>query len=95
MSTLYSLWALPVELDENEVPDLQHIWIVHVHQVRGVPPTDAVIVDLTAGTTGTSVSHLPEVILHTARKDASLLHPEQNNIKLTLITGSCFFNMEK
>ena len=68
---------LPVELDEHQVPDLQDIRIVHVHQVRGVPPSNAVKVHLTAGTAGAGVSHLPEVILHTAWQDASLLHSER------------------
>lgn len=68
--------VLPVELDEHQVPDLQHIGIIHVHQVRGVSPSDAVIVDLAAGAAGAGVAHLPEVILHAARQDASLLHTE-------------------
>lgn len=67
----------PVELDEHQVPDLQHVRVIHVHQVGGVSPADAVVVDLAAGATGAGVSHLPEVILHTARQDASLLHPEE------------------
>lgn len=71
---------LPVELDEHQVPDLQDVGVVHVHQVRCVSPSDAVEVDLTARTTGTSVSHLPEVILHTAWQDASLLHPERKTV---------------
>lgn len=45
--------------------------------MRGVPSSDAVVVDLTAGAAGTGVSHLPEVILHAAWKDTSLLHPER------------------
>ncbi len=71
------VWS-PVELDEHQVPDLQDVGIVHVDQVGGVSPSDAVVVDLTAGTAGTGVSHLPEVILHAAWQDASLLHPERN-----------------
>lgn len=67
---------LPVELDEHQVPDLQDVGVIHVHQVRGVSPSDAVIMDLAAGAAGASVSHLPEVILHAAWQDASLLHPE-------------------
>ena len=69
---------LPVELDEHQVPELQNVGIVHVHQVSGVPPSDAVVVDLAARTTGAGVSHLPEVILHAAWQDARLFHPERN-----------------
>lgn len=46
--------------------------------MRSVPPSDTVVVDLTAGTAGPSVSHLPEVIFHASWEDASLLHPERN-----------------
>lgn len=70
--------VLPVELDKHQVPDLQHIGIIHVHQVRGVSPSNAVVVDLTARATGAGISHLPEVILHTARQDASLIHAKPN-----------------
>lgn len=70
--------VLPVELDKHQVPDLQHIGIIHVYQVRGVSPSNAVVVDLAARATGAGVSHLPEVILHTARQDASLIHAKRN-----------------
>lgn len=69
---------MPVELDEHQVPDLQDVGIVHVHQVRGIPSSNAVVVDLAAGTAGAGVSHLPEVILHAAWQDASLVQPERN-----------------
>lgn len=80
---------LPVELDEDQVPDLQHVGVVHVHQVRRVSPSDPVVMDLTAGTAGTSVTHLPEVILHAPRQDPGLLHPEQNTDR-TSPTGGAF-----
>lgn len=67
---------IPVELDEDQVPDLQHVGVVHVHQVRRVPPSDPVVMDLTAGAAGAGVAHLPEVVLHAARKDAGLVHTE-------------------
>lgn len=68
---------LPVELDEHQVPDLQDVGVIHVDQVRGVSVADAVVVDLAAGAAGSRVPHLPEVVLHAARQDASLLHPEE------------------
>ena len=72
---------LPVELDEHQVPDLQDVGVVHVHQVGGVPPSDAVVVDLAAGAAGAGVSHLPEVVLHAAGQDASLVHAERKHSK--------------
>lgn len=66
----------PVELDEDQVPDLQHVGVVHVDQVGGVAASDAVEVDLAAGPAGARVAHLPEIILHAAGQDAALLHPE-------------------
>lgn len=50
-------------LDEDEVPDLQHAWVVHVDEVRRVTPADAVKVDLRAGAAGALVAHLPKIIL--------------------------------
>lgn len=67
----------PVELDEDQVPDLQDIGIVHVDQVRCVPTSDAVEMDLAAGAARPCVSHLPEVVLHAAGQNASLLHPSR------------------
>lgn len=58
--------SIPVELDKHQIPDLQDIGIIHIHQVSSVPSSDTVEVDLTAGTAGPSVSHLPEIILHAA-----------------------------
>lgn len=68
---------VPVELDEDQVPDLQDIGIVHVDQVRCVPASDAVEVHLAAGAARPRVSHLPEVVLHAAGQNASLLHPSR------------------
>lgn len=58
----------PVELDEDEVPDLQHVGIVHVHKMAGIAPTDPVVVDLGARPARTCVTHLPEVVLHSERQ---------------------------
>mmetsp|Transcript_37815 Transcript_37815/g.65613 ORF Transcript_37815/g.65613 Transcript_37815/m.65613 type:complete len:854 (-) Transcript_37815:547-3108(-) len=54
---------LAVELNEHVVPDLDHVRQVGVHQRRGVPAADAVVVDLRAGPAGAGVAHLPEVVL--------------------------------
>lgn len=83
--------VLPVELDEHQVPDLQHVGVVHVYQVRGVPAPNAVVVDLAAGAAGARVPHFPEVVLHAAWQDASLLHPEERLESSNII--SC--NQEK
>ena len=54
---------------ENVVPHFHDQRVVHIHEVRGVPPTHLVVMNLTAGTAGALVSHLPEVVLHVARQD--------------------------
>lgn len=69
---------IPVKLDEHQVPDLQNVRVIHVDKMRGVPTSNAVVVDLTAGATGASVSHLPKVILHAARQYACLINPVTN-----------------
>ena len=56
--------VLAVELDEHQVPHLEHVWVVGVDEGAGVaPPSDPVVVDLGAGAAGALVSHLPEVVL--------------------------------
>mmetsp|Transcript_6447 Transcript_6447/g.19110 ORF Transcript_6447/g.19110 Transcript_6447/m.19110 type:complete len:1096 (+) Transcript_6447:257-3544(+) len=66
--------GLAVELDENEVPDLEHVRVVHVDETRGVAPADAVVVDLGAGPAGARVAHLPKVVLHAEWQHAVLGH---------------------
>mmetsp|Transcript_57753 Transcript_57753/g.137441 ORF Transcript_57753/g.137441 Transcript_57753/m.137441 type:complete len:290 (+) Transcript_57753:2218-3087(+) len=58
------LVLVPEHLDEHDVPDLEHVGVVHVHQVRRVAPADAVIVQLAARAARARVAHLPEVVLH-------------------------------
>ena len=59
--------GLAVELDEDVVPDLEHIGVARVHEVRGVASAaDPVVVDLGARTARARVAHLPEVVLHVA-----------------------------
>ena len=62
--------GLRAHLNEHQVPDLQHIGVVHVYQVSSIPPPNSVIVDLGAGSTWPLVSHLPEVVLCAKRQDA-------------------------
>ena len=54
---------LTVELDEHEVPDLEHVGVVLVHQRRGVSSADAIDVEFGARTAGAGLAHLPEVVL--------------------------------
>lgn len=55
--------TVPVVLHEDQVPDLHHLWAVSVDEGRRLSPTDVVVVDLGAGTTGPRVPHLPKVVL--------------------------------
>mmetsp|Transcript_44507 Transcript_44507/g.112141 ORF Transcript_44507/g.112141 Transcript_44507/m.112141 type:complete len:347 (+) Transcript_44507:1828-2868(+) len=57
---------LAVELHEDQVPDLDHALVVHVHQRGGVAAADAVVVNLRGGAAGTGGAHLPEVVLGVA-----------------------------
>ena len=59
---------LAVELDEDDVPDLEAVGIVHVDEVARVAAADAVVVDLGARTARADVSHLPEVVLAVKRE---------------------------
>ena len=53
---------LAVELDEDDVPDLEAVGIVHVDEICGVAAADAIVVDLGARSARSDVAHLPEVI---------------------------------
>jgi hypothetical protein len=59
---------LAVELDEDVVPELDDIGVARVDQARGVPPADAVEVDLRAWPARARLAHLPEVVLHPPRQ---------------------------
>ena len=61
---------LAVELHEHQIPHLEHVGVVHVHQARGVAAADAVVVDLRARPARPGVAHLPEVVLRVAGEDA-------------------------
>ena len=59
---------IPVELDEDEVPDLEHVGVILVDKVSDVAtPSNAVVVKLSGGAARASVAHLPEVVLHASR----------------------------
>ena len=47
-------------LDEDEVPDLEHVGVVHVHERGRVAAADAVEVDLGARAARAGVAHLPD-----------------------------------
>ena len=64
-----------VVLHEHEVPDLDHLRVVHVDEVATRDLFSGFIiaqvdVDLRAGTAGTRLAHLPEVVLLVAVDDA-------------------------
>lgn len=52
-------------LNENQIPDLQNIGVIHVHQVGCISTPHPVVVDFSARPTRPLVAHLPEVILGT------------------------------
>lgn len=53
-----------VELHEDDVPNFQYIWVVHVDLRRGIPPTSyPVKVDLSARTAWTNVSCESKLVL--------------------------------
>mmetsp|Transcript_1474 Transcript_1474/g.4793 ORF Transcript_1474/g.4793 Transcript_1474/m.4793 type:complete len:801 (-) Transcript_1474:135-2537(-) len=77
--------CLFVVLDEHNVPNLKHVGVVHVDQLRHTTAPDAVIVYLTARPTRTLVAHLPEIILGVKRQHAFLrqvLAPDVPGLKV-------------
>lgn len=71
---------IPVVLHEDQVPDLHYIRVALVHQGCSISATThVVIVDLCAGTTGTCVPHLPEVVFQWKRKHMAGRHPGKAN----------------
>jgi hypothetical protein len=67
---------LAIELDKHVIPNLQDIWVVLVDKVGGIASTDAVVVDLAAGTTRPLVAHLPKVVLHVSRENVVVGHAD-------------------
>ena len=57
-------------LNEDKIPDLQDVGVIHVDQVGSIAAPDPVIVDLSAGPTGALITHLPEVVLCAKRQNA-------------------------
>lgn len=71
---------VPAILHEDQVPDLHYVGAALVHQCcRISATTHVVIVDLCAGTAGTRVPHLPEVVLQWKRKHVTGRHPGKAN----------------
>lgn len=56
--------GLPVILYEHKIPDLQDVWMIHVNEMFSISTPNPVVVDLCAGATGASLTHLPEVVFH-------------------------------
>ena len=74
-----------IELDKHIVPDLKHIRIIHIHQVRRVATTDAVVMQLRARPARPRVPHLPKVVLHIPGKDVILrkvFHPDRFSLQI-------------
>mmetsp|Transcript_91893 Transcript_91893/g.230998 ORF Transcript_91893/g.230998 Transcript_91893/m.230998 type:complete len:316 (-) Transcript_91893:265-1212(-) len=59
-----------IELHENQIPNLNNIWIIRVYQRGSIPATNAVVVKLSARTARAYSAHLPEVIALPKRKYA-------------------------
>lgn len=59
--------CLPIELYEHEIPDLQDIGIVFVHEMSCLATADSVIVQFAARTARAGLPHFPEIILHASR----------------------------
>ena len=67
--------GLAVVLDEYQVPDLHHLWVVAVDQLvaGGLLPFGLaadIDVDLRTGAAGSLVAHLPEIVLFGAHQNA-------------------------
>lgn len=65
----HTVLKLPVVLNEDKIPDFQDVWIIHVDQMLGISATYTIVVNLRTRPTWTSLTHLPEVILHIERQD--------------------------
>ena len=57
-------------LDENKIPDLQDVRVIHVHKAACVSPSDSVVMDFAAGATWSLVSHLPEIVFAAKRQNS-------------------------
>lgn len=67
----------PVVLHEHQIPDLHHIWTVHVDERCGIPIAHVIVVDLCARATWPCLAHLPEIFLHSKWKNALRVHTEK------------------
>ena len=77
--------AIPVELYEHQVPDLQDVRVIHVDQFAGVSASDAIVVYFWTGAARTNLPHLPEVVLHVKRHDALWRNAVQGKTERTLV----------
>lgn len=82
-STPLAVQRVYTHLDENQVPDLQHIGVILIHEAGCISTTaNAVIVNFRAGTAGALVSHLPEVVLAAEREHPcfwQIAQPDQHH----------------
>ena len=49
-------------LNEDQIPDLQHIWVIHVDHGGSVAAPNAIVMNLSTRATRPLVSHLPKVV---------------------------------
>ncbi len=84
--------GLAVELDKHVVPDLDHVRVRLVHQLRHHPRREAhhhlpIDMDLRARAARPRVAHLPEVVLHVAGDDplgGQVLQPQLLRFEIRL-----------
>lgn len=80
--------GLTVELHEDKIPNLENIGVVHVHELGAVTIANSIVVNLRARAAGTSVAHLPEVILDTAGNNVVLRQALEPQSLGFLISGN-------
>ena len=90
--------GLTVELHEHEVPDLDDLGIVLIHQVTATDAAGGTLLrctrvdmDLRTGTTGTRIAHLPEVVVLVAVNDMIGRHVLGPVLGSLVVTGDILF----
>ena len=71
-----------VKFHEHHIPQLQHVRVIHVDHWGSEPTTNAIVVDLRAGTTWTSLTHFPEIVLEAKRKHTIGRKPAKTKVHI-------------